>query len=73
MAKFKDESEMALAKAKTVLRATVHLKHRLAAMQELNELEPELEARFLAAINNSQPFTFDIKELVDRVDDRVKS
>lgn len=64
----KDESQLALEKAKLVLRTTLHLKHRLQIKDELNRLEPELEARFYAAVNSSQPFTFDIKELVDDVD-----
>jgi hypothetical protein len=65
---FKDESEIALQQAKTVLRTVVRLKHNLKIKEELNRLENELEARFLAALNDSQPFTFDIKELVDKVD-----
>lgn len=65
---FKDESELALQKAKLVLRTAVQLKHRLQIKEELNVLEAELEAKFYAAVNESRPFSFDIKELVDRVD-----
>jgi hypothetical protein len=68
MSRKKDETEMALLKAKMVLRRFVNLKHALAAREELNELEPALEERYFAAVNAAQPFSFDIKELADKVD-----
>lgn len=66
----KDESEMELRKAKMVLRRFINLKHALVIQEELNDLEPELEERYWKAVNEGIPFTFNVKELADRVDAR---
>lgn len=68
MARKKEPAEMELIKAKMVLRRFVSLKHSLAAREELNELEPELEERWNAAVSSSKAFTFNVRELADRVD-----
>lgn len=68
MSRRKEPAEMELIKAKMVLRRFITLKHSLAAREELNELEPELEERWNAAVSSGKPFTFSIKELAARVD-----
>ena len=68
MSRKKEPAEMELIKAKMVLRRFVNLKHSLAAREELNELEPELEERWNAAVSGKKQFTFNLRELADRVD-----
>lgn len=68
MSRHKTDTELSLAQAKTTLRTLVHLKHALAYMEEINELEPELEERYAAAVNAGKSFTLDVKALVDRID-----
>lgn len=68
MSRKKDDQEMGLIKAKMALRRFVNLKHSIAAREELNELEPELEEKYWAAINAGAPFEFDLKQIAERVE-----
>lgn len=63
MARAKDPVEVELAAVVKTVRTNVRLKHSLAADRELNEVVPEIEKAFYAAVQKGQKFKPPVIEL----------
>lgn len=57
MPRQKDVVELELAKVLKSARTSIRLKHSLAADEEINNLLPEIETEFMAAVSKGKKYT----------------